>query len=84
LCLKNIVYYLGFDPEDCPPDCSKPCEKVCPADAISLEHSMVGGEHTGSDPLRGKYEVSVALVLYFFYSAPVIFFISFIFLMSLG
>jgi hypothetical protein len=32
---------------------------------------MVGGEHTRSDPLRGKYEVSVALV-YFFYSAPVI------------
>ncbi|CAD6334557.1 unnamed protein product [Miscanthus lutarioriparius] len=48
-----------FDPEDCPPDCSKPCEKVCPADAISLERSMVGGEHTRSDPLRGKYEGGV-------------------------
>ncbi|XP_066362926.1 uncharacterized protein [Miscanthus floridulus] len=48
-----------FDPEDCPPDCSKPCEKVCPADAISLERSVVGGEHTRSDPLRGKYEGGV-------------------------
>ena len=79
--MKNFVYSLEFDPEDCPPDCSKPCEKVCPADAISLERSMVGGEHTRSDPLRGKYEVSVALVLYFFYSAPVIVFMGFIFLM---
>ncbi|AQK95805.1 4Fe-4S binding domain containing protein expressed [Zea mays] len=52
-----------FDPDDCPLDCSKPCEKVCPADAISLKHSMVDGERTLSDPLRGKYEVSVALAL---------------------
>ncbi|PAN17388.1 hypothetical protein PAHAL_3G128200 [Panicum hallii] len=48
-----------FDPEDCPQDCSKPCEKVCPADAISLESVMVGGEHTQSDPLRGKLKGGV-------------------------
>ncbi|KAJ1261813.1 hypothetical protein BS78_09G059200 [Paspalum vaginatum] len=48
-----------FDPEDCPLDCPKPCEKVCPADAISLERVSVGGDHTRSDPLHGKYEGGV-------------------------
>ncbi|TVU00710.1 hypothetical protein EJB05_53852, partial [Eragrostis curvula] len=48
-----------FDPEDCPPNCSKPCEKVCPADAISLQSAMVGGEQTQSDSLLGKLQGGV-------------------------
>ncbi|KAK3137450.1 hypothetical protein QOZ80_5BG0452400 [Eleusine coracana subsp. coracana] len=48
-----------FDPEDCPPNCSKPCEKVCPADAISLESAMVGGEQSQYDPLHMKSEGGV-------------------------
>ncbi|GJM94676.1 hypothetical protein PR202_ga11346 [Eleusine coracana subsp. coracana] len=55
----EFVHVLEFDPEDCPPNCSKPCEKVCPADAISLESAMVGGELSQYDPSHVKSEGGV-------------------------